>query len=148
MPSTVEIRPYLPRHLKRVLEIEQACFLADAYPRELFEELYRESAGLFFVARRARRIVGYCVSTVEGTAAEIVSVAVLPEQRANGIGRALLMYTMRRLRGRRIRTAVLTVRLDNAGAIRLYRELHFRAAGRIARYYEDGSDGLLMRRRL
>jgi [ribosomal protein S18]-alanine N-acetyltransferase len=148
VPATVEICPFLPRHLNRVLEIERACFAQDAYPRELFLELYEECPGLFFVARRARRIVGYCIASTEGTAAEIVSVAVLPEQRSHGVGRALLRYTMTRLRRRRVRTLALTVRLDNLAAARLYRQLGFRAAGRIPGYYEDSTDALVMRLRL
>jgi [ribosomal protein S18]-alanine N-acetyltransferase len=146
--ATVEIRPFLRRHLDRVLAIEQACFARDAYPRDLFLELFAESASLFFIARSSRRIVGYCVSAASGTDAEVVSLAVLPEQRAKGIGGALLRHTIARLRRRRVCTLALTVRVDNADAIRLYRRLGFRSAGRIARYYEDRSDALLMRRRL
>ncbi|HVX66068.1 MAG TPA: ribosomal protein S18-alanine N-acetyltransferase [Bryobacteraceae bacterium] len=148
MPATVEIGPFLPRHMKRVLAIEQACFAGDAYPRELFEELYEESAGLFFVARRARRIVGYCVAAAEGAEAELVSVAVLPAQRLHGVGGALLRHTIARLRRWRVRTLALTVRSDNRDAARLYRRFGFRAAGRIPNYYEDAADGLLMRLRL
>ncbi len=147
-PAPLEVVPFLRRHLERVLEIERACFARDAYPRELFLELEREAAGLFFVARRSRRLVGYCVSAVAGTAAEVISLAVVPEQRENGIGSALLRHTISRLRRRHIRTLVLTVRVGNENAIRLYRRLGFRAVGRIARYYEDRSDAVLMRMRL
>jgi ribosomal-protein-alanine N-acetyltransferase len=148
VPATVEICTFSPRQLKRVLEIEKACFALDAYPRELFLELYEDCPGLFFVARRSRRIVGYCVASAEGTAAEIVSVAVLPAAQSKGIGGALLRHTMGRLRRRRIRTLMLTVRQDNPDAARLYRQLGFRAAGRIPKYYEDCSDALIMRCRL
>jgi [ribosomal protein S18]-alanine N-acetyltransferase len=143
-----EIRPFLRRHLERVLEIERVCFDRDAYPRDLFLDLYRESAGLFFIARRSRRIVGYSLTCPSGLGAELVSIAVAPEHRAAGVGKALLRHTFSRLRPRRIRTLVLTVRPANLAALRLYRRLGFRAAGRIPRYYEDRSDGLLMRKQL
>lgn len=148
MSSTIEIRPFRRRHLERVLQIERACFSTDAYPREFFLDLYRESAGLFFVARRARRIAGYCVCCANGIAAELVSIAVAPGHRASGVGRALLRHMLTRLRGRRVRTLSLMVRLSNDDAIRLYHRLGFRSIATIPRYYEDRSDGLLMRKQL
>ncbi len=148
MSPHLEIRPFLRRHLERVLTIERACFETDAYPRDLFLELRENCAGLFFVARRAHRIVGYCVSAASGDTAEVISIAVTPGQRGSGVGGALLRHTIARLRRKRVRTVALTVRVNNADAIHLYRRLGFRTAGRIARYYEDRSDGLLMRKRL
>jgi ribosomal-protein-alanine N-acetyltransferase len=143
-----EIRPFLRRHLERVLTIEDACFPDDAYPRELFLELYRECGRHFFVALRSRRIVGYAVASAGEEGAEIVSIAVLPEHRRAGVATALLRHVISRLRRARVRLVTLMVRTDNLAAIRFYRGLGFRAAGRIARYYEDRSDGLLMRKRL
>lgn len=148
MPVRIEIRRFLRRHLDRVLAIESACFAREAYPRELFDDLYRECGRYFFVARRARRIVGYSVTSTAGTQAEVVSIAVVPQHRAAGVGTALMRHTMTRLRRARVGTLVLMVRTSNSDAIRLYRRLGFRAAGRIPRYYEDGADGLLMRKRL
>jgi [ribosomal protein S18]-alanine N-acetyltransferase len=146
--SAIEVRPFLRRHLERVLEIEEACFASDAYSREFFLDLYHECGGLFFVARRARRIAGYCVGCATGMAAELVSIAVAPEHQACGVGRALLRHLLIRLRRKHVRTLTLMVRVSNQEAISLYHSLGFRAVGRIPRYYEDRSDGLLMRKRL
>ena len=143
-----EIRRFLLRHLERVLTIENACFAREAYPRELFLELHRDCARHFFVALKSRRIVGYAVTSVGEGDAEIVSIAVLPEHRRARVATALLCHTISRLRRARVGRLTLMVRLDNLAAIRFYRGLGFRAAGRIKRYYEDRSDGLLMRKRL
>jgi ribosomal-protein-alanine N-acetyltransferase len=140
--------PFLRRHLERVLAIENACFPHEAYPRELFLELYRDCSRFFFVARRSRRIVGYAVASAAEGDAEIISIAVLPEHRRGGVATALLRHTISRLRRARVRAVTLMVRTDNLPAIRFYRRLGFRSAGRIARYYEDRSEGLLMRKRL
>jgi len=144
----IEIRPFLRRHLERVLAIEEACFAREAYPRELFLELYQGCGRWFFVARRAGRIAGYSVASTEEAEAEIVSIAVAPEHRRAGVATALLKHTLASLRRARVGSVTLMVRPDNPGAIRFYRGAGFRAAGRIARYYEDRSDGLLMRKRL
>ena len=144
----IEIRRFLRRHLERVLTIENACFAREAYPRALFLELHRECGRHFFVARKSRRIVGYAVASVGEGDAEIVSIAVLPEHRRAGVATALLRHILSRLRRARIGRLTLMVRPDNLAAIRFYRGLGFRSAGRVARYYEDRSDGLLMRMRL
>ena len=144
----IEIRPFLRRHLERVLTIENACFPREPYPRELFLELHSEYGRHFFVAKRSRRIVGYAVASVEEGDAEIVSIAVLPEHRRAGVATALLRHIVSRLRRARVGRVTLMVRPDNLAAIRFYRGLGFRAAGRVVRYYEDHSDGLLMRMRL
>jgi ribosomal-protein-alanine acetyltransferase len=141
------VGPFLRRHLERVIAIENACFPREAYPRELFLELREECGPYFLVARRGRRIAGYSIASVAGGKAEIVSVAVAPEHRRAGVATALLRHTLARLRRARVTAVALMVRPDNAGAIRFYERLGFRAAGRIARYYEDGSAGLLMKRR-
>jgi ribosomal-protein-alanine N-acetyltransferase len=148
MAARIEIGRFLRRHMDRVVAIEAACFARDAYPRELFAELHRDCGRFFYVARRARRIVGYAVAAAAGDEAEIVSIAVAPEHRAAGVGAALLRHTIARLRRARVRTLALMVRPGNRDAIRLYHRLGFRAAGSIARYYEDGAAGLLMRKRL
>jgi [ribosomal protein S18]-alanine N-acetyltransferase len=148
MPERIEVRLFLRRHLERVLAIEKACFAREAYPRELFLELYRDCGRWFFVARRAGRIAGYSVASAERAEAELVSIAVAPEHRRAGVATALLKRTLSCLRRARVRRVTLTVRPDNPQAIRFYRGAGFRPAGRIARYYEDRSDGLLMRLRL
>ncbi len=147
-PAAVEIRAFLPRHLDRIVEIERACFARHAYPASLFLDLHRECGPLFLVAKRARRIVGYSVTCAGGTAAEVVSLGVDSPYRNSGVATALLRHTMVRLKRSGVATLALMVRVANSEAIRLYRHLGFRAAGRIPRYYEDRSDGLLMRRRL
>lgn len=144
----VEIRPFLRRHLDRVLEIERGAFARHAYPRGLFLDLYRQCGPLFLVAKRARRIVGYAVTCSGGDTAEVVSIAVDQAYRNTGVATALMRDTIQRLKRARVRSLTLMVRVGNEAAIGLYRRLGFRPAGRIARYYEDRSDGLLMRRRL
>ncbi len=148
MAVRIQIRPFLRRHLDRVMTIENACFPREAYPRELFLELHRESARYFFVARRSRRIVGYSIAHTAGDEAEIVSIAVLPEHRRAGVATALLRRTLSCLRRARVPRVTLMVRTDNAEAIRFYRRQGFRPGGRIARYYEDRADGLVMRKRV
>jgi ribosomal-protein-alanine N-acetyltransferase len=147
-PASLEIVRFRPRHLERILEIERAAFAAESYTRRIFRELYSECGDLFLVAKVSRRIAGYMATCADAGQAEIISVAVAPELRRQGIAAALLEYTLRRLRESGARSVELMVRVDNRPAIRFYRGFGFRRVGEVPGYYEDGRTGLRMRRRL
>ncbi len=147
MRAAVEIVPFRLKHLREVLAIERASFAHDAYPARLFCDFYRRGF-LFFVARLENRTIGYIVSSVERTAAEIISIAVAPAHRRCGVGSALMLHTLQALEDRGVSAVRLTVRAQEAGAIRFYESFGFEPAGRIPRYYEDGAEGLCMRLRL
>ncbi|GBD10099.1 N-alpha-acetyltransferase RimI [Candidatus Thermoflexus japonica] len=80
------------------------------------------------------RVVGYAMVRrfrpgVEGWL--IANVAVAPEFRGRGIGRALVSACLEYARAHGARWAALQVRADNAPALRLYRSLGFVEIGRI-----------------
>lgn len=134
--------------MDRILEIEAAAFPGEAYTRRMFAELHRDCGGFFFVARRRRKTAGYMVTCARILKAEIVSIAVDPDFRRLGVGGALVAHTIERLKESRVRTLELMVRTTNRGGIRFYRGLGFKAAGRVADYYEDGAAAMRMRMRI
>lgn len=144
----VRLLRYRPEHLRRVLAIERACFAADAYPAQLFLELYRRCGEWFFLARMEAEVAGYIVTCVRGGVAEIVSIAVAPAFRRRGVGSALLRHTLRALARRGLRLVRLMVRASDPVAIRLYRRFGFAPTGKVPRYYQDGADALCMERRI
>lgn len=148
MVQSVRIRQFVPADLEPVLKLERATFGPGAFRREMFLELARRSSGLLLVAERGRTVAGYVAAFKSGARAEIVSIAVARRQRRSGIGALLLKQALRELARRGVRKAELMVRVDNLAAIRFYQRLGFHRAGRVAGYYEDGSDGLRMRRAL
>ena len=64
------------------------------------------------------------------------------ERRGTGLGRLLLADAERVAATRRKRVLKLEVRVDNAGAIRLYERRGYRLVGRDAGYYADKTDAL------
>lgn len=74
----------------------------------------------------------------------IATIAVLPEYRGTGIGRALLEACEQQMPMPRIR---LSVRQTNYQAIRLYEKAGYRAVDHWLRYYNDGEDALVMEKR-
>jgi mycothiol synthase len=83
----------------------------------------------FLVARRDGRLVGYDWLKVEpgepGEPGEIYVLGVDPEAAGKGLGRALMVAGLARLRERGCDTAALYVEADSEGAVHLYRSLGF-----------------------
>ena len=152
MPKPFTVRRFRIADLDRILEIEDASFGAEAYDRNLFAEFFRQSGELFLVAERGGRICGYILACTYRRAlwksAELVSVAVVPSARGKGAASALMDSTLRRLRLRRVGRIGLMVRLTNQPARRFYEKYGFERVRTVRRYYEDGADALLMRKRL
>jgi [ribosomal protein S18]-alanine N-acetyltransferase len=132
----------------RLLEVERACFGADAYDRALFREYYSARGTVFLAAEGSHRLLGYAPACVRGDRGELVSIAVNPPDRGIGAASALLESVCRRLRRRGAVRLSLMVREDNTAAQALYTRYGFRRARRVRGYYEDSADGLLMLRTL
>lgn len=132
--------------MPRVLRIEQSSFGAEAWPRQLFLELFDDCSELFVVAKLGGRIAGYMVTCVAKRQAEIVSLAVDPRYRRRGVADALMRHTLRALGKAGVRRAKLMVRTGNTAGVELYLALGFRRVRLVRRYYEDGGDGVLMAR--
>ncbi len=80
--------------------------------------------------------------------AEVLTLAVAPEARRQGVAGALLAAAMAAAREQAARTMVLEVAIGNTAARALYERAGFVEAGRRPRYYADGGDALILRARL
>jgi ribosomal-protein-alanine N-acetyltransferase len=134
------------RDLGAVLRIETSSFSSEAWDAELFRDYLDISGDLFLVAKLDGRIAGYSIAYASRAAAEIDSIAVLPQFRCRGVARALLLAILNRLRRRRLIACSLAVRRSNHPAIGLYRRLGFVRVRTIASYYPDGEHAWVMRR--
>ena len=80
---------------------------------------------------------GFALGRVVADEAELLTIAVAPEARRQGEGRALLDGFLRTARARGAETAFLEVAADNAAALALYRWSGFAEAGRRRGYYHS-----------
>lgn len=76
--------------------------------------------------------------------AEILTLAVEKDSRGQGLGRALVVALLDRLRADGARRVSLEVRSSNAAALGLYASLGFTPARVRPRYYRDGEDALVL----
>ena len=91
---------------------------------------------------------GMILARVAADEVEVLTLAVAPEARLQGVGTSLLDAAMTLAGSRGARTAFLEVSVGNAAARALYARAGFTPAGRRPRYYADGTDSLLLRRTL
>jgi len=111
----------------------------------MFRSLHCQAGPLFMAAKVRRRIVAYMATCVVGDRAEMVSVAVMPEHRRQGVAGALLTRTLRLLRRCGASALDLMVRADNHAALQFYRRSGFRRAGIDPDYYGRSQPGVRMR---
>lgn len=89
--------------------------------------------------------VGHVLYTVVADEGEILSVAVVPEARRRGHGRALLLGVHADWRRAGVRTGWLEVRCDNGPARALYAGLGWVEVATRRGYYADGTDAVVCR---
>ncbi|MEZ4236509.1 MAG: ribosomal protein S18-alanine N-acetyltransferase [Myxococcota bacterium] len=98
-----------------------------------------------WVARHGAAVIGHLLASSVAEEGEILTLAVAPEARRQGVARQLVVACTDGWRRDGVRDGWLEVRHDNAPAIALYRATGWAEAGRRARYYRDGADALVMR---
>jgi len=79
---------------------------------------------------------------------ELLRVAVSPDKRGQGLGRALLQACEKELDALGVRDLHLEVRVSNGAARRLYVASGWRESGLRKGYYRDGEDAALYAKRL
>ncbi len=98
------------------------------------------------------RLQGFVLSRVAADEAEILTIAVDPTVRKNGVGRALLEESLRQAARAGARAMYLEVDQDNLQALALYRRLGFVQVGERTGYYrrKDGqrATAVVMRKAL
>lgn len=95
---------------------------------------------------------GFALGRVVADEAELLTLAVAPEARRQGIGSALVREFGTQALCRGARTAFLEVAADNAAARALYKRLGYRESGRRKHYYRTAAgvpvDAIVMTRAL
>lgn len=91
---------------------------------------------------------GFLLGRVIAGEAELLTLAVPPEARRQGIGAELVAAFLAEAAGRGAETAFLEVAADNDAARRLYHRAGFAEAGRRRAYYGPALDALVLSRAL
>jgi ribosomal-protein-alanine N-acetyltransferase len=133
--------------------------LPENYIDSFFVELYRRFPDTFIVAEENGDVVGYTMCRIEVGLSNygfggivkkghVVSIAVMPEHRKEGIGKTLMLTAMEAMRTYNAKQCYLEVRLTNDPAVSLYKKLGFEVTKTVHGYYADGEDAYVMAKKL
>ena len=135
------------RDLDGVMAIEEVSFptpwsrgmFVEDFPRDFSDTLVAEGA--------AGEVLGYAVCWTIAGESHLLNLAVRPERRGRGIGRALLAECVRRSARAGASRMFLEVRAANEDALRLYRRMGVVFRGIRKGYYTDtGEDAVVLDR--
>jgi ribosomal-protein-alanine N-acetyltransferase len=145
------LRHARPEHLHAIMALERATFASDAWPEDVMRSELAGEHTHYLVAvddQRPDEIVGYAGLLAPRGAGQgdIQTIAVDPERRGAGLGRALMHALIDESRRRGVAELFLEVRADNPIARSLYESLGFAEVGVRRGYYQpDGVDAVVMR---
>lgn len=143
----ISIEPARLGDVTAVHRIEQASF-PSPWRREFFESEVAASHRLNLVARRGDVIVGYLFAMWLFDEMHVNKIAVVEEERRQGIADALMARCFEFAHEHAVHTISLEVRKSNAGAQEFYRRLAFQSSYMRPRYYPDGETAVVMTRKL
>jgi len=132
--------------IEAVAEIERQSFEHPWSPNLFLREL-QSAISRIVVAREteaSHAVLGYLCRWVVADEMQIQNLAVHPEHRRRGIGRALMTHVLEEGRSLALRCVTLEVRDGNAEAVALYEALGFARVGQRHDYYGRGHHGVLM----
>lgn len=138
----VMIRRFAQYDIDQILDIERQSFPKSPYDWATFIHLRWLHPETFLVftekdANNEEKVLGYMIFSWDG---HLISMAVHPRHRREGIGRKLLETAFGLLRSKRMRAEV---RRSNLGAQAFYERMGFRRVGTIPNYYGN-EDAFIM----
>ena len=135
-------------HVAQIAALERQCFSSPWSEASVSSELNNPLA-LWLVALDGETVAGYIGSQTVAGESDMMNVAVDPQYRRQGIGRALVEELVHALQEKESTCLTLEVRASNAAAIALYQQLGFVQVGCRKNYYRaPKEDALILRREI
>ena len=146
----LEIMPLTGADARAVADLHKASFARAWTDGEFLDLLARPSTTGFKITRAGgRAITGFVLLALAADEAEILTVAVAPSERRQGIGERLMRKALQFASGDRVSSVFLEVEDTNTAAVSLYRKIGFKQVGRREGYYRGvsaaGGTALVMR---
>ena len=137
------VRPMTPADVAAVAELEAESF-SDPWPLAFFFEELDLPGREYVVVEDGGRVVGYGGIMVVDVDAHVMTIAVRPERRREGLGTRVMVALFDAALERGARNLTLEVRASNHGAATLYERFGFAATNQQLRYYQDNEDAIII----
>ena len=141
------LRAWTKDDVAKIAALEKRCF-SDPWSEEMFLGSMRLPVFYSVLIEDEDELVGYACENILFEDAEIANVAVAPEYRRRGLGKALLTWLEQTARAQNAEKLFLEVRAGNTPAKTLYESFGFEGISVRKRYYEDGEDAIVMLKKL
>lgn len=140
---SLRIRRATSSDLNALVALENSTFNYDQIGRRSFSHLLKQRSSLLWCAELDNKVIGYAIVLTRKNSQKwrIYSIAIAPEARGKGIGKALMAEVFKSAKAAAVTAFSLEVKCDNKGAIELYRQLGFEVIDVLPEYYSDGTDG-------
>ncbi len=129
-------------------ELHQEVFGRSAWSATSFASSLAAPGVAAIAARNEGALAGFAVARICAGEAEVLTIGVRPDFRRKGVGLALIDAVEARAAARGAAAVYLEVSADNAAALGLYARAGYATVGRRAAYYADGSDALILKKKI
>lgn len=142
--DALRFRAALPSDIPRLVALEQRAFSVHQIGAEAFRRLICRESALVLVCEQGERFLGHAVVLfrVRATVARLYSIAIIPEARGCGAGRALLAELVRIVRDRGLLSVSLEVRKRDEAVRLFYERFGFLFKADLPGYYDDGAEAV------
>lgn len=145
-----QIRKLQPDDFKHMLLIEAECF-DNGYSPYFIRMIPILFGSTSFIAVQGKSPQGYVAAALEQAnplRAWILSLAVRPKYREQGLGQSLLRHVLDALAKAGATEAALTVAPENKLALALYEKMGFRSEKRCPDFFGPGENRILLKKKL
>ncbi len=147
MAGPLQIFPMTFADLDEVMRIEEVSF-PRPWTRNHFEGELKNPMAFMFVGKVPQGetyvLVSYMVFWRVHDEVHVLDIAVHPDYRRQGIGRAMMNFAMANMKEMGASSVYLEVRKSNVAAQELYKDLGFNVIGERKGYYENGENAIVM----
>lgn len=140
----------IPEDLNGCAALEKMCF-SSPWSAESLELLTREGIGVGYVCTQkippmeTPTVVAYGGMVIAVDEGQITNIAVHPDYRGMGYGKAVTMALIKHAKASRLANITLEVRASNATAVGMYRKLGFAEVGKRKNFYtRPTEDAIIM----
>lgn len=139
--AEISFRPLKEEDIPELYEkVEKASFTVPWSQKTFYDEIKHNQFAHYTVLEIDGVIAGYCGLWIIVDEAHITNIAIRPEYRRLGLGKALLIYVMELATLAGAKKMTLEVRVTNTIAQNLYKQLGFEITGVRPRYYSDNNE--------
>ena len=144
--SAVSVRIIECEDIKQIAELEKVCF-SEPWSVDTLLDAYKNGTR-FLVAVSGDKVLGYAGISCILDEGYITNVAVFPEYRKNGVGKAIMNAVLNLAESLDLSFVSLEVRVSNNAAISLYEKLGFKTEAKRPRFYRNPEeDAYIMTKR-